>query len=125
MHETAALRDAQGQESHVLLRDASLSGSFVETDLKPALLTRVAIRPIEGASDWIEAWVVRTDERGLGLEWLEPASRAVVALLSGRSAGRKPPKAQQPARPFLETIQSDSLARAYSEIDSDEFDVQG
>jgi hypothetical protein len=127
MHEAAALRGPGGEESHALLRDASLSGAFVDTDLRPALLSRIAIRPLEDAGDWIGAWVVRTDERGIGLEWLEPASRDVVALLSSaRGAGKRRPKAEQSERPASEmAIQSDSLLRAYSEVDSEEFDVQG
>lgn len=128
MHETAVLRIVQGQESPALLRDASLSGAFVETEHRPARFSRVAIRPLEGSSEWIGAWVVRTDERGIGLEWIEPASREVVALLSSvRSAAKRPPKAQQPDRRAMldQAVQSDSLLRAWSEIDSEEFDVQG
>jgi hypothetical protein len=127
LHATATLRCDQGRETHASLRDASLSGAFVETLDKPALFSRVALRPVENSGDWIEAWVVRADERGIGVEWLEPASREVVALLSsGRGDGRKPPKAQQRDRPVaVEAIQSDSLFRAVSEVDSGEFDVQG
>ncbi len=126
--ETAALRSAPGEESHALLRDASLSGAFVETARKPALFSRVAVRPVEGTGDWIEAWVVRAEMLGIGLEWIEPASKAVVSLLAaGRGVARRPAKAQQAERrSTLEmAIQSDSLLRDHSEIDSDEFDVQG
>ena len=128
MHETAALRSVVGQESHALLRDASLSGAFVETEERPARFSRIAIRPLEGTGEWISAWVVRADERGIGLEWVEPASREVVALLSSvRGAAKRPPKARQSAAPAAldQAVQSESLLRAWSEIDSEEFDVQG
>ena len=126
MHETAVLRGTSGDESHTLLRDASLSGAFVETAEKPLLFSRVAVRPLESATEWIEAWVVRSDELGIGLEWLEPASKDVVSLLSSARSGRRPPKAQQTERVPVEVqMQSESLLRAVSEVDSEEFDVQG
>ena len=60
------------------VRDASASGAFVETGLRVTVGSRVEI---EFRGTWITAFVVRTDEGGLGLEWREFAPASVVATL--------------------------------------------
>jgi hypothetical protein len=60
------------------VRDASASGAFVETALRITAGSRVEI---EFRGSWIAAFVVRTDECGLGLEWHEFAPASVVVTL--------------------------------------------
>lgn len=66
------------------VRNASLSGAFVETAAKVPLLSRVALRPLAAGGSWLDACVVRVEADGLALEWLEPGLHAVSALLSLR-----------------------------------------
>jgi hypothetical protein len=63
--------------------DASVTGAFVETSLKPVLLSRVVLRLPSGFRDAImlEACVVRHEDRGIALEWLDPGSEQTIALL--------------------------------------------
>jgi hypothetical protein len=68
-----------------------LSGAFIRTRSRPPLMSRVAVRPLNAASEWLEASVVRHDATGVGLEWLDPGLRSVSALLVlGRDASRNP-----------------------------------
>lgn len=64
--------------------DASVTGAFIETSLKPALLARVTLRLRVGqrASLALDGYVVRHEERGIAVEWLDPGSEDTVALLS-------------------------------------------
>jgi len=64
----------------------SVTGAVVETRLRLAPLCPVLLRPA-GCQDpelEIEAYVVRATERGVALEWAEPACDAVLALLPAR-----------------------------------------
>lgn len=65
-----------------VLRNASLSGAFIETPARPALLSRVSVRPATPAGEWLDGWVVRMEARGLAVEWLDPPLHSVALLLS-------------------------------------------
>jgi hypothetical protein len=83
----AEFKTVQGLSVDGVIGNASLSGAFVRTRIRPPLLSRVALRPLNSAGDWLEACVVRHDALGVGLEWLDPGLRAVSALLAlGRDA---------------------------------------
>ena len=85
----AEFKTVQGLSLDGVIGNASLSGAFVRTRSRPPLLSRVAVRPLSAASDWLEACVVRHDANGVGLEWLDPGLRSVSALLAiGRDAPR-------------------------------------
>jgi hypothetical protein len=75
------LKTIHGPDPRAVLQNASLSGAFVETALKPALFSRVSIHPAGVCSSGLDAWVVRVDASGIGIEWLEPASEMAIALL--------------------------------------------
>lgn len=92
LDEPATLRSVHGAVFLVRLRNASLSGAFIETTAKPALFARVTLHPIAGEGYSMDAWVVRIAADGIGLEWLEPASESVLDLLSPqrRAAHRLP-----------------------------------
>ncbi|MGH8169048.1 MAG: PilZ domain-containing protein [Steroidobacteraceae bacterium] len=68
------------------LKNASASGAYVETRAAPPMLTRVWVE-LEwhlcrrDDSNRVAAYVVRTDERGMGLEWCDLAPRAILALI--------------------------------------------
>ena len=83
----AELKTVQGLSLDGVIGNASLSGAFIRTRSRPPLRSYVAVRPLNAASDWLEACVVRHDEAGVGLEWLDPGLRSVSALLAmGRDA---------------------------------------
>jgi hypothetical protein len=77
----AELRTEYRASIDVVVDNASLSGLFVRTGARLPLLSCVFIHIHEGPSEWIEACVVRHDEAGMGLEWLDPGL-AVCALLA-------------------------------------------
>jgi hypothetical protein len=82
------LRPADGIGTPARLVVASVTGALVETRLDLPLLCPVLVRPL-GCVDpalEIEAYVVRTTERGVALEWEDPACAAVLALLPARVA---------------------------------------
>ena len=66
---------------------ASVTGALIETRLRPPPLSPVLLRPLasEYADVEIEAYVVRITDRGLALEWLDPACEAVLSLLPARA----------------------------------------
>ena len=66
------------------VRNASLSGAFVETGVGFPVLSRLSLRPLVGVNTWLDACVVRVANDGLGIEWLEPGLHAVASLLALR-----------------------------------------
>lgn len=60
------------------LRDVSLSGAFIETSLELPLFARLTVSVRETQ---VQASVVRREARGVGVEWLETAQRAICPLL--------------------------------------------
>lgn len=83
----AELKTADGLVCEASLRNASLSGAFVETSNPPPLHCCVAIRPRGHAADWIDACIVRTQSTGVAIEWLDPGSHAAWTLLAPESPG--------------------------------------
>lgn len=62
-----------GRSARVALKNASLSGAFLETRVKLPLLSCVTVLPLEQHTGHaIQAFVVRSDQSGIGVEWLEP-----------------------------------------------------
>jgi hypothetical protein len=64
------------------MRDASASGAFLCTAAQLPLLANVRVELTGTASRGVEAQVVRHAPDGYGLEWMELAPPAIVALLS-------------------------------------------
>jgi hypothetical protein len=112
----AALRGVYGIEMPVSIRDVSLSGACVGTIERPPLLSRVAVRANGNAREWMEACVTRIHDGGIGIEWLEPGSQLALSLVSMAHSIRMPVETE---------MQEQALARARSEVESGEFDVQG
>jgi len=65
-----------------VLRNASLSGAFLETTARPTLLSRVSVRPVSPGGEWLDGWVVRIEPRGIAVEWLDPPLHSVAVLLA-------------------------------------------
>ena len=81
----AELWTAEGVTSEACVRNASLSGAFVETTARVPLLSRIALRALARRNgDWLDACVVRVEPAGLALEWLDPGLHSVSALLALR-----------------------------------------
>lgn len=78
----AELETPYGARIDVYVTNASLTGAFVKMDDAVALLSSVRIRPLTPSSEWIDAWVVRVNESGVGLEWFDPDVRHLSALLA-------------------------------------------
>jgi hypothetical protein len=84
----AELLTADGVSANAAVKNASLSGAFVETSAKLPLLSRVAVNLHAPMDEWLDACVVRVEDDGLALEWLDPGSRLVPALLAMRRNSR-------------------------------------
>lgn len=66
------------------LKEASSSGAYIETRTAPPMLSRVWVEldwDRRDDSNRIAAYVVRTDQGGVGLEWCDFAPRAILALI--------------------------------------------
>ena len=68
-----------GWDTGGMLTDASLSGGFVRTRLQAPVLSLIEME-LFGAQ--VSAYVVRSNTRGLGLEWFEFAPGGVARLLT-------------------------------------------
>lgn len=66
------------------VRNASVSGAMVETAMKPPLLSRVFLKPRASPGAWLDACVIRVDDKGIALEWLDPGRHPFSALLTAR-----------------------------------------
>ncbi|HXR52701.1 MAG TPA: hypothetical protein VN762_11230 [Steroidobacteraceae bacterium] len=80
----ADLRTPEGIAIPAWVRNASLSGAFVETGIGFPVLSQLSLRPLVGGGEWLDALVVRVASDGLGIEWLEPGLHAVASLLALR-----------------------------------------
>lgn len=98
----AELRTAGGGSVPAALTNASISGAFVETRLKLPLMSRVSVHLCGTSEELLDAWVVRVEDQGMGLEWLDPGSDTVPALLSLRHDNVMPAGAGH-------TVQRDSV----------------
>lgn len=81
----AEVRTEYRDSMDVVIGNASLSGAFLRTRMRLPLLSCVSVHVHEGPTEWLEACVVRHDEAGMGIEWLDPGL-AVCALLSAHGA---------------------------------------
>jgi hypothetical protein len=84
LHVPAELRTADGNSTDGIVKNASVSGAFVETVTKLPLLSRIAVNLPARGGEGLDACVVRIEDRGLAVEWLDPGSRLVPTLLSMR-----------------------------------------
>lgn len=78
-----------------VLRNASLSGAFVETSARPTLLSRVSVCPTSAGGQWLDGWVVRVENAGMAVEWLDPPLHAVAVVLALQDGGRSDARRDQ------------------------------
>jgi hypothetical protein len=69
-----------------ILRDASISGGFIESVLEPALYTNLSVILLVGTGEdrraaELPCAVTRRDARGFGVEWRDMACAPLLALL--------------------------------------------
>lgn len=72
------------------VRNASVSGAFVETRARFALLSRISVHALGREGEWLDACVVRVESKGIAVEWLEPGMRTVSGLLALRGGSGAP-----------------------------------
>lgn len=83
---------AEGQQpARGIIRNASISGAFIETALELPVHTNVAVTlampgPAPETTRILNACVVRLDASGLGIEWRDMASVDVLVLLRQATA---------------------------------------
>ena len=83
----AEILNGDGMLARAVVKNASLSGAFLETSMKLPPLSRVYVTlPVTG--HLLDACVVRVQSTGLALEWLERGSHLAPALLSMRRNSR-------------------------------------
>lgn len=83
-----------------MLRNASLSGAFLETSARPTLLSRVSVRPTSPSGEWLDGWVVRIEPRGVAVEWLDPPLHSVAVLLALHESAAPPPPRSPRGQPL-------------------------
>ncbi len=78
------LTTTDGLSALASVKNASVSGAFLETTATIPVLSRVSLFPFARAGECLDGCVVRVENAGIALEWLDPGSRSVPALLSLR-----------------------------------------
>lgn len=74
------LRNERGEQHEGVVLNVSLSGALIRTTLAPRLLSRLYVHSPIDPSTWTEAFVVRKDDRGVGIEWVEPGVSRLKAF---------------------------------------------
>lgn len=85
----AYITTSSGGSTRVRLKNASLSGAFVETRLKLPLLSRVAIFHSLDEERCVEGFVTRIGHGGIGVEWLEPGRDTLRVAIGGQHERRR------------------------------------
>lgn len=86
----AELRTDDGHAIGVVVGNASLSGAYIRTAARLPILSCVFVHVLDGPTQWLEACVVRHEDEGMGLEWLDPGLRPICALLALRHEHQPP-----------------------------------
>lgn len=84
----AEIKSVDGRRGAATVRNASVSGAFIETALKFPLLSRVSVRPLS-RPEGLDAHVVRSEADGLAVEWSHPGAHPVSDLMPLRDAGAR------------------------------------
>jgi len=87
----AEIQSSDGRRGAATVRNASVSGAFLETPLKFPLLSRVCVRPLSRPEPGLDAHVVRAEPDGFAVEWSHPGAHPVSDLMPLRNvAGQRP-----------------------------------
>jgi hypothetical protein len=76
MNVPAVLQCADGSTLAACVKDASLSGAYLDTDARLPVLSRVSVALNARTAEALDASVVRVDNSGIAIEWLDPADAA-------------------------------------------------
>jgi hypothetical protein len=79
------LRD--GRRDAATVRNASVSGAFIETALRLPVHSRVNVRPLSRPEPGLDAHVVRAEAGGFAVEWSYPGAHPVSDILPLRDGG--------------------------------------
>lgn len=88
----AEVKAADGERSAATVRNASISGAFIETPRRFPLMSRVCVRPLSRPEPGLDAHVVRAEAGGVAVEWSYPGARPVAEMLPLRDAGHLRPQ---------------------------------
>lgn len=83
----AEIKSSDGRHGTATVRNASVSGAFLETDLKCPPLSRVCVRPLSRPEPGLDAHVVRAEPDGFAVEWSHPGAHPVSDLMPLRDVG--------------------------------------
>jgi hypothetical protein len=108
LHAPVEMLTHDGQYMLASVKNASLSGAFVETAEQLPLYSRVALSPLARPDRWLEGCVVRVESHGVALEWRDPGLQAVSTLLSLR-----PDNAAENPEPASSQIRHGSVTRLH------------
>lgn len=95
MDEPAELTSLHGRAGMAVIRNASLGGAFVETDIRLPVQGRVFVRPLWRPGLGLEASVVRNDHTGIAVRWMQPGERTLSKLMRFHAAGVPAPGADE------------------------------
>lgn len=77
----ASVIPVHSERAMALIRDASISGAFLETEMRLPNLSRVIVQPHLPDATGHEAIVVRCSEKGFAVEWVQPGAQTLMPLL--------------------------------------------
>ena len=78
----AVLNTACGLLAPATVRNVSQSGAFIEIPASIPLLSRVSVKAVSSGNEWLDSYVVRAEEGGVALEWLEPGMGPLTTFLA-------------------------------------------
>jgi hypothetical protein len=77
----AEIKTRDGRRGAATVRNASVSGAFLETGLHLPVLSRVCVRPLTRPEPGLDAHVVRAEAGGFAVEWSHPGAHPVADIL--------------------------------------------
>jgi hypothetical protein len=83
----AEIKAGDGRRGSATVRNASVSGAFLETDQKFPVLSRLCVRPLSRPEPGLDAHVVRAEPDGVAVEWSHPGAHPVSDLMPLRDVG--------------------------------------
>jgi hypothetical protein len=81
----AEVRSDDGLQGEGVVRNVSLSGAYVQTGVQGPIFSRMYVRPLSASAHWMPAYIVRTDELGVAMEWVHPGMAAIRSWLPLRA----------------------------------------
>ncbi len=86
----AEIKVRDGRCGAATVRNASVSGAFIETALQLPVLSRVCVRPLSRAEPGLDAHVVRAEAGGCAVVWAYPGAHPVADMLPPLRGAQRP-----------------------------------